>query len=159
MKEGSIHELKKELQLLEPDKVTELCIRLAKYKKENKELLSYLLFEAHDLAAYTTNIKNEISALFEDVNKTNNYLAKKTLRKILRTTGKYIKYTGSKETEIELLLFFCKKFKQADLHFKTGSVLYTIYTRQIEKITNTIKLLHEDLQHDYLLELNSITEL
>ena len=60
MKAASIHELQKELTALEPKQLKELCIRLAKYKKDNKELLSYLLFEAHDEKAYVKNIKQEI---------------------------------------------------------------------------------------------------
>ena len=56
MKAASIHELQKELKELEQKQVMELCIRLAKYKKENKEFLSYLLFEAHDEKAYIKNI-------------------------------------------------------------------------------------------------------
>jgi len=41
---ASLSELQKELALLERKEVLELCIRLAKYKKENKEYLSYLVF-------------------------------------------------------------------------------------------------------------------
>ena len=45
MKAATINELKQELQNIPPAKVTELCLRLARFKKENKELLTYLLFE------------------------------------------------------------------------------------------------------------------
>ena len=46
MKAASISELQKELALLEPKNTAALCLRLAKYKKENKEFLSYLLFDS-----------------------------------------------------------------------------------------------------------------
>ena len=60
MKAASMHELKDELAHLPPKKVLELCLRLARYKKENKELLSYLLFEAHDEQGFVMQVKKEI---------------------------------------------------------------------------------------------------
>jgi len=41
-----IAEIKKELQHLDNTQLTELCLRLVRYKKENKELTGYLLFDA-----------------------------------------------------------------------------------------------------------------
>lgn len=52
MKAASINELKTELKHLETDELVALCLRLAKYKKENKELLDYMLFEASDERGY-----------------------------------------------------------------------------------------------------------
>ena len=50
MKASTVSELKEELKHLPPAQLLELCLRLARFKKENKELLTYLLFEAHDTA-------------------------------------------------------------------------------------------------------------
>src|SRR3712207_8494859 len=55
-----------ELTSLPPKKVTELCLRLAKYRKENKELLSYLLFEAHNEQGYIESVKKEINDRSEE---------------------------------------------------------------------------------------------
>ena len=44
MKAATIIELKQELNNTSPAIVSELCLRLARFKKENKELLTYLLF-------------------------------------------------------------------------------------------------------------------
>src|SRR4051812_46346301 len=111
MKAASIHEVKKELSELSPAKVKELCLRLAKYKKENKELLTYLLFEAHNERDYIENLKKEIDSLFEEINTDNLYYAKKGIRKTLRITNKFIRYSGIKETEVEVLIYFCTKIK------------------------------------------------
>ena len=59
MKTTSVSEIKQELQNLTAKEITELCLRLARYKKENKELLAYLLFEAHDVDAYTERVKKK----------------------------------------------------------------------------------------------------
>src|ERR1019366_7792595 len=149
MKSASIHVLQKELHELEPKQVLELCMRLAKYKKENKELLSYLIFEAHNEKAYINGIKEEMDILFSEINKSTNYLAKKSLRKILRLTNKFIKYSGSKQTEIELKIYFCTKLKTSRIPINTSVVLSNLYNREIEKIKNAIAKLHEDLQYDY----------
>ena len=46
MKAASLQEIKEELNQLDPIKVRDLCLRLGRFKKENKELLTYLLFES-----------------------------------------------------------------------------------------------------------------
>src|SRR6185503_11078344 len=91
MKASTINELKQELVNTPASTLVELCLRLARFKKENKELLTYLLFEAHDTAAYIKSVKQAMAEQFEDINKSNVYYIKKTLRKILRTAKKYIR--------------------------------------------------------------------
>ena len=57
MKAASVNEIKQQLKEVNPVELIELCLRLARFKKENKELLTYLLFEADDLQAYIANVK------------------------------------------------------------------------------------------------------
>ncbi len=149
MKTASLKELKTEICTLFPTQLIDIVIQLAKYKKENKELLTYLLFDADDEQSYILSIKDYIDTQFVMVNKNSLYLAKKMSRKILKTTNKYIKFSGSKKTEIELLIFFCKKLKESGLPVHTNKALENIYQRQILKIKKTLLLLHEDLQFDY----------
>jgi hypothetical protein len=156
MKAASLKEIKLELNTLLPHQVVELCMRLAKYKKENKELLTYLLFESSDEQLYIKEIKSQLDELFNDVNKSNLYLAKKTLRKILRTVTKYIKYSGSKQTELELLIYFCIKLRKVGVPLHANTALGNIYVRQIQKIKKTLATLHEDLQYDYLEEIKPL---
>jgi hypothetical protein len=150
MKAATVNELKQELTGLPAAKLTELCVRLARFKKENKELLTYLLFEADDEQAYINLVKKEITELFAGVNTTSLYFAKKTIRKILRLTAKYIRYTGSKLVEVELLLHFCTTLKNTDLPFHQHPLLNNLYKSQLKKTEILIAALHEDLQYDYL---------
>ena len=92
MTTASISDIKKELQTLEPKQLAELCLFLAKYKKDNKEYLGYLLFDAHDKESAVKAIKEEIDIQFTQINHVNLHVVKKSLRKILRITNKYIKY-------------------------------------------------------------------
>ena len=156
MKAVTLKDLKTEISTLSHPQVLDLCMHLAKYKKENKELLTYLLFEAHDEASYIKKAKEQIIEQFYDLNKSTLYLAKKTIRKILRTTNKYIKYSGLKQTEAELLISFCKQVKNSGLPLQANTVLGNIYIRQIQRINKALATLHEDLQYDYTVEMKSL---
>lgn len=156
MMTASLADIKKELRTLDEAQVQELCMKLAKYKKENKELLSYLLFEAHDEQAYITSIKNQLDEMFFAVNPTTVYFQKKTLRKILRFANKQIKYSGNKETELEIRIFFCRKMKEARLMMRSSPVLYNLYVSQLKKIESAFAKLPEDLRTDYERDLNFI---
>lgn len=156
MKAASINEIKQELTAISPATLLSLCIRLAKYKKENKELLSYLLFEAHDETAYIENVKQQMEDQFGEINLTNVYFIKKSLRKILRLTGKHIRYTASKQAEVELLLHFCSLIKTSSIPVQRNAVLKNLYQFQLKKIAKVIATLHEDLQYDYIKQLKHL---
>lgn len=157
MKTASLNELKNELSSQKPDEILALCLRLAKYKKDNKELLTYLLFEANDEQSYIENIKKEIDLQLEGMNKNNVYYVKKSLRKTLRIANKYIKYSTSKQTEIEVLIYFCTKLKNSELPIQTNNILNNLYQRQLERIKKALSTLHEDLQYDYKEDIDSLS--
>jgi hypothetical protein len=157
MKTASVAELKKKLGDMSPKVLKELCLRLVKYKKENKELLTYLLFSADDEEGYIQEIKEEMDEAFEEINSTNLYWAKKSIRKILRLATKYIKYSGNKQTEVVVLLYFCRKMLDSGIKFKSSTTLLNLYERQIIKINKALSTLHEDLQYDYANELQAVS--
>jgi len=157
MKAASISEIKIELNNLPASQLAALCLQLAKYKKDNKELLSYLLFEETDMPAYIESVKKEMDAQFAQINISHLYFAKKSLRKILRITGKHIRYTGSKQAEAELLIYFCRQLKNSGIHFETSTVLTNLYQAQLKKINAAIAGFHEDLQYDYLKEIKKLS--
>ena len=95
MKTATIQEIKQELHEQPPGKIKELCLRLARFKKENKELLTYLLFEAHDESGYVQSVKLEIDEEFEKLPHSNLHLTKKSIRKVLKSINKYGRYTGT----------------------------------------------------------------
>jgi hypothetical protein len=149
MRTATVMELKKELAGLPPVKLTELCLRLARFKKENKELLTYLLFEAHDEQGYIDAVKKDMDELFYLINRDSLYFAKKTIRKMLRTANKHTRYTGSPIVETELLIHFCSRLRDSGIPFEKSTVLANLYHNQLKKAGKTITALHEDLQHDY----------
>jgi hypothetical protein len=156
MKAATLSEIKAELKTLPPAQLIDLCLHLAKFKKDNKEMLTYLLFEAQDEAAYVKSTKELIDEQFGEINRSNIYYAKKSIRKILRNTTKFIKYSGSKQTETELLTFFCKKLKHSGISISSSTALTNLYERQISKIEKALSAMHEDLQFDYREELENL---
>lgn len=156
MKTASLKELKNELEHYSQEELISVCLRLTKFKKENKEFLNYLLFGANDEINYIENIKTEIDELFNQINTSSFFFMKKSIRKILRTVKKYIQYSQKKETEIELLIYFCQKLNELKPNIHSNNVLKNLYDRQIENIKKTIAKMHEDLQYDYNLEVEKL---
>lgn len=157
MKPVSVVTIRKELKHKSNAELAELCLRLSRFKKENKELLTYLLFEAHDEQGYIETIKAEIDQQFDDINTNSYYYVKKSVRKILRNVKKYIRYSLNKETEVELLLYFCKKLRQMSPSISRNTTLTNLYERNLEAATKKILKLHEDLQYDFGQVVNDIT--
>jgi len=153
MKAVTVKEISQELLNLTPKELRDLCLRLSRFKKENKELLTYLLFESSDEASYVESVKKEINQQFEQVNKKSYYFIKKGLRRILLNTRKYIRYSQNKKTEIDLLIYYCTKLKKFAPSIQNNVALRNLYLRQIGTIREKLGSLHEDLQFDYGLEL------
>ncbi len=156
MKTATLRELKNELNHRSPSELLNLCLRLAKFKKENKELLTYLLFESSNEHAYIESIKKEIEREFHVINTKSYFYIRKSVRKILRNTKKYIRYSKNKETEVELLLYFCYELREMSPSMKGNLTLQNIFNRQILLIEKVVSSLHEDLQYDYKLEIKSL---
>ncbi|MOA01288.1 hypothetical protein D3C78_1206830 [compost metagenome] len=114
------------------------------------------MFEVDDEQSYIENIKELIDEQFDLIPKNNLYQGSKMLRKTLRTTNKFIKYSGLKETEVELLIYFCRKMKKSGLRIHSSTALTNLYQQQLKKINKAIDKLHEDLQFDYQQELDEL---
>lgn len=158
MKAESLRNIKAELLNIPAKEMLDICLRLAKHKKENKELLSYMLFQRHDDQLFIANVKAQIDEEFSFMNSNSSYLAKKTLRKVLRTLNKYIKFSGDKQIEVELRLYFCQSLKNSKIKINKHPVIYNLYNRQIDQLEKTLAALHEDLRHDYQMEIVQLYE-
>lgn len=154
MNPASIDDIKNELKQLPPKKVLELTLRLARFKKENKELLTYLLFESHDEAGYIKMLQADMDEKFASIDPSPVSKAKKEYRKILRTINRQIKYIGSKAASVELLLYFSMKLKdqEKNLHQK----LQTIFLQQLSKAEKLLPLIEDDLQFDYRQKIDAL---
>jgi hypothetical protein len=152
-----LQDIKKELQHQSSLQIADLCLRLARYKKENKELLAYLLFEANDEPGFIEKVKSEIGFMFSQL-PSQSYNAAKATRKILRLIGKYVKFTGSKEVEIELWLNFVHNYIQYTDRRLSYKPLRLILTRQVQRIQAAVGKLHGDLQYDYMEAYNHLLE-
>lgn len=148
MKTATVQEIRQELKHLSSAELIELLQRLARFKKENKELLTYLLFEAHDEAAFIDSVKQQMDEGFEALNTSQVYLAKKTIRKVLRLANKFIRFSGSATVEAELLIHFCNLLRESGIRIDRYPVLQHLYENQRAKAIRAIDSLHEDLQFE-----------
>ncbi len=118
-------------------------------------MLTYLLFEAHNEPAYIQSVKEEMDELFAGINKSQLYFAKKSLRKIIRIINKYCRYSGAKQTEVELRLYFCITLKESGISLY-NTIINNIYQSQLKKVITVLDTLHEDLQYDYRKQLDEL---
>ena len=94
---------------------------------------------------------------FDSINTDSYFYMRKSIRKILRLLKKYIRYSQSKETEVELLLYFSTKLQQFSPSIFNSRALANLYQRNMDFVEKKISLLHEDLQYDYQQEIEKLT--
>lgn len=157
MKPASIDDIKKELQRLSPKKTLELLLKLARFKKENKELLTYLLFESGDEAGYIQSILLEIDDLLQQVNEAPYSISKKILRKIPRLINKQIRYMASKPAAAELHLHFARQLRA--LEGSAKALPEKMFAQQVDKIKKLLPALEDDLRHDVEKQIAAIKDI
>lgn len=153
---SSISDIRNTLRNLDTQDMIQLCLRMAKYKKENKELLAYLLYDSQDEARYIESVVSEMDMLFDGLTDNGSYKLMKQIRKIGRIIGKPIKYSGLPATQVELLIHYCKRLKPWLRKKPNLSALQNLYTQQLKKIDKALDKLHEDLQFDYHKDMESL---
>lgn len=149
MQVATLSKIRKELTHLPPEELIALINRLSRYKKENKELLDYLLFASADESQFIADVQEMISAEFDALNNRNLYWVRKSVRRILRVVNKYIRYSGLTETEIELRAHFCRVLSESEIPIQRSAALSNLYDREVERIAKAIDKLHEDVKTDY----------
>ena len=157
MDTASIKQLKDTLSTLGREELIGLLLHMVKFKKENKELLTFLLFEADDLDAYVHEITLLIKDEFENYRLKTAYYKRKGCRRVLRMLKKYIKYAADKEVEVRLLLAYVSMVAESK-SFINDRVIQKIALRQLLLAEKSIVKLHEDLQYEYKLELEELMQ-
>ena len=156
MKSASIKEIKDALQSKSPKELVAICLSLSKYKKDNKDYLSYLLYESEDKIDYLQQCKEEMDAAIDAMSYKTFYHKKNAIRALLKKAKTRIRYTSDKEIELELLMHFCKSITDLPAEVSNNHTVMSIVERQIIIIKKTIAKMHEDLQYDYLQSLDEL---
>ena len=156
MKAASLADIKRELKERDSDEVLAICLRLGRFKKDNKELLTYLLFEAGDESSYIKLLKEDVDDMMEEINMSHLYYVKKGLQKIVRSLNKSLRYSGQKQTEVEVRLYFCQCIKDSGIAISRHTTINNLYHREIKRIEKALQGLHEDLQADYKFEIDKL---
>lgn len=141
--------IRKELNCLSHKELSELCLRLIRYKKENKELADYYLFEKYQEHHYLLSAKEEIRNLFATIQTSQPYLIKKSIRKIIRLAERYSKFAANPIIFLELYLEITQCMLEQFPNWKTSESLLKIALSIEKKSLRLLPKLHEDLQFDY----------
>lgn len=148
MNSPKLADIKKELNHLPAEELRLLCLRLAKYKADNKELLNYMLFYSDSNEDYVEAVKQIIDNEFENLHPSI-YYATKQLRKLIRIINKHIKYINIKTLELDISLYFSEKFIDHPIvKINQKATLGLLFT-QLKRVTKAIPKLEEDLSFDY----------
>ncbi|HBE66546.1 MAG TPA: hypothetical protein DDW52_00220 [Planctomycetaceae bacterium] len=152
MEAATISKLKKELALMNQAELMDAILRLARFKRDNKELLTYLLFMSHDEQAYADYLCEQIDGFYAETPTP----PKKTIQKMLRWTNKCLRYSGNKETEVQVRIHFCRVLANSRVRINQSRVIENLFHNQINKIETLIEKLHEDLRFDFRQQLASL---
>ena len=156
MKAASLSTIKTELKQRKPEELLDICLRLGRFKKENKELLTYLLFEAGDEQSYVKLLMLDVDDMMDEINMSHLYYVKKGLQKIVRSLNKSLRYSGNKQTEAEVRLYFCQQMRASGIQLDRHSVINNLFHREIKRVEKAIEKLHPDLQADFEHELDGL---
>lgn len=144
--------IKKELIHLEYNELSEIILKISKFKTENKEFLNYLLFYQDQPEVYIEELKILITDSFNDLNGAD-YQKLKKLRKVVRLLNKHLKFVAIKRYDVEISIFFCNLFIENKLLKTRLKALQNIFLRQIIKAQKLTEKLDEDLKFDYNTEI------
>lgn len=153
MKAASIAELKKALVRLEHGELLETCLRLIRFKKDNKELLTYMLFLSQDEEGFADYLCQEIDEQFIETPNAH----KKTLRKVIRWMNKCLRFTPVKDTEIQVRLHFVRSLRESKTPFRRNRVMTNMYNGQLKKVQKIIEKMHVDIRNDIQSELDELS--
>jgi|TARA_R110000737_G_scaffold202403_1_gene221594 hypothetical protein len=158
MKASSLKDIKADLKNSSKDELLELTLRLIRFKKDNKELITYLLYESDNDDLFIESCKSDMNESFAQINRSSFFFIRKAIRKILSLTKKNIRYAQKKNIEIELLLHFCKLLTEFRPKISRNKVLMNTLETQTRMLRKSISTMNEDLQHDYTVLLEEILE-
>lgn len=156
MHSATIDTIKTELKQLPPKQVLELLLRLARFKKENKELLTYILFESANEDEYVAQVKNEITEEMGEIDGLPGYQFKKQFRKIQRKINKPIKYMGNKSSTAELYLHMVRMISEKKKTSYLAPFLEKSVQQYISKIEKILPGIEDDLAADLRKQLNQL---
>lgn len=152
-----LSDLKKELLELSKPELIQLCLRVAKLKRENKELLAYLIFDSGDPLFYAQKLKPEIKEVFEQPFQHAYYLTK-SMRKAMRLITKYYRFTSNKQGETELLIYLVEEFYLSWRNEYRYQALGKVIFRCLEKAQSNLKKIDEDFRADFEDPINELVK-
>ena len=157
MKPATLVQIRKELETVSYNRLLDITMKMVRHKTENKEFISFVLFDEENVADFASDIRHEISEMMQEVQYKPSYIIKRTLRKVLRYISRYCGYVSDKEFEAEMLVYFCRLMKEKRLHRTPIKSINIIYYKQLEKIEKLLPKLTGEVKTDIENELAELT--
>ena len=148
MDKCSIASIRKELKNLEREELVLVCLRLARYKKDNKELVSFLVFQRNE-EEFILEVKTEIHFEFTGLKLLSAFQQKKILQKSIRKINKYSKFCLSKTFDLVMFMFICQSLRDSGISLYSHTFAGTIYKKILLKASKIHSTLHEEIQGDF----------
>jgi hypothetical protein len=154
VKAPALQDIKNEIKELPPKRLAELCVALAKFRKENKEYLGYLLFDEATREDYVREVISEVTSAVMDIERTQTpYFTKKNLRRIQRLITRHCRFMADPVPTAEVHIAFVKAIAESSIPFRKHLQLSNIYHQELRKVRAAIDGMHEDLRGDFEKEL------
>ena len=118
--------------------------------------MTYLLFEAQDEQGFIDLLKEDIEDMMDEINTSHLYYVKKGLQKIVRSLNRSLRYSGQKQTEVAVRLYFCEKIRETGIAIERHTTIHNLFLREIRRIEKALTGLHEDLQVDYQADIEKL---
>jgi membrane-anchored protein YejM (alkaline phosphatase superfamily) len=148
----SLSEIRKNLKHLSDEELCVILTKLAKFKKVNKEYVSFLLLNESNEDLYVEEVKEHLLELLENLNQSSIQYAKKTLRKVLKILRQCAAFSEKDVTQLDLSIFFCHELNKLQRSIRNHSIVQGMYNREITRMDKVLKAMHEDLVSDYQIE-------
>ncbi len=149
MKAASIKQLRTEIGNLPPHKLAALTERLIKYKKDNKELASYIIFYEEDEAGFADDVETALEEQFGLINFKTAFFAKKGLRKMIRIANKFLRYTPNKSTQARIIMDVLSRLALIPASLKKNTQIKNMQVSLLKKLDDILLQVHQDERHDF----------
>lgn len=148
--------IKAEIKERSHEELVELCMRLSRFKKENKALITYELFLKDDEWAFCQETKEQITEDLSAITNKQVFWLKKSVRKVLKEVSLLLRFTKEPRIEIELLTHFALELNRIVPEVHRSRILKNLYVRQVNRIQKIQQKLPEDLRLDYQADLDAL---
>lgn len=144
----ALADIKQALQQATPNELRDLCVRLARFKQDNKQLLHYALFYQDRPEVFIEEVNVRLKEAVETFNYSHAYWVKKGLRKWQRQVNLLGRISGEPWVQAKLQGMYALACYEAASKVAATEVLTNLCAQATKKFYAQVAKLEADWQHD-----------